>query len=153
MKKCTLALGCFWKPEEDFKSLSGIIKTEVGYAGGINPKVTYKEVCGGNTGHAEVSLVKNPQISTNGIVHIGIKMDMQEGWHTYWVNPGDSGGAIDVKWILPINDQDWECMNYTHTGKPVLLCFSMGKYAKGSTRYLYTNCKYSLGFTNLTKVI
>ena len=54
-----------------------------------------------NTGHAEVSLVKNPQISTNGIVHIGIKMDMQEGWHTYWVNPGDSGGAIDVKWILP----------------------------------------------------
>ena len=54
MKKCTLALGCFWKPEEDFKSLSGIIKTEVGYAGGINPKVTYKEVCGGNTGHAEV---------------------------------------------------------------------------------------------------
>lgn len=54
-----------------------------------------------NTGHAEVSLVKNTQISTNGIVHIGIKMDMQEGWHTYWVNPGDSGGAIDVKWILP----------------------------------------------------
>ena len=40
-----------------------------------------------NTGHAEVSLVKNTQISSNGIVHIGIKMDMQEGWHTYWLNP------------------------------------------------------------------
>lgn len=53
-----------------------------------------------NTGHAEVSLVKNTQISSNGIVHIGIKMDMQEGWHTYWLNPGDSGGAIDIEWIL-----------------------------------------------------
>ena len=54
MKKCTLALGCFWKPEENFKNKVGIIKTEVGYAGGKNPIVTYKEVCKGNTGHAEV---------------------------------------------------------------------------------------------------
>ncbi len=54
MQKCTLALGCFWKPEENFKSKLGIIQTEVGYAGGINPKVTYEEVCTGNTGHAEV---------------------------------------------------------------------------------------------------
>ena len=55
MKKCTtLALGCFWKPEENFKSKTGITKTEVGYAGGSSPNVTYEEVCGGNTGHAEV---------------------------------------------------------------------------------------------------
>ena len=52
--KCTLALGCFWKPEENFKNKRGILRTEVGYAGGNNPKVTYKEVCTGNTGHAEV---------------------------------------------------------------------------------------------------
>ena len=54
MQKCTLALGCFWKPEENFKSKTGIIKTEVGYAGGRKEKVTYEEVCKGNTGHAEV---------------------------------------------------------------------------------------------------
>ncbi len=54
MQKCTLALGCFWKPEENFKNKSGIIQTEVGYAGGKNIKVTYEEVCTGNTGHAEV---------------------------------------------------------------------------------------------------
>ena len=54
MKKCTLALGCFWKPEENFKNKPGIIQTEVGYAGGEKPTVTYKEVCSGNTGHAEV---------------------------------------------------------------------------------------------------
>ncbi len=54
MMKCTLALGCFWKPEENFKNKPGIIQTEVGYAGGEKPTVTYKEVCSGNTGHAEV---------------------------------------------------------------------------------------------------
>jgi Peptide methionine sulfoxide reductase len=47
MKKCTLALGCFWKPEENFKDKDGIIETEVGYAGGKNPIITYKEVCEG----------------------------------------------------------------------------------------------------------
>ena len=54
MQKCTLALGCFWKPEENFKDKPGIIKTEVGYAGGKKPHVTYEEVCKGDTGHAEV---------------------------------------------------------------------------------------------------
>jgi peptide-methionine (S)-S-oxide reductase len=54
MHKCTLALGCFWKPEDNFKKKSGIMETEVGYAGGENPNVTYEQVCGGKTGHAEV---------------------------------------------------------------------------------------------------
>ena len=54
MQKCYLAMGCFWKPEEKFKSQKGIIDTEVGYAGGYKSKVTYEEVCRGNTGHAEI---------------------------------------------------------------------------------------------------
>ncbi len=54
MKKCTLALGCFWKPEENFKNKAGIVETEVGYAGGKDSNVTYEQVCTGNTGHAEV---------------------------------------------------------------------------------------------------
>ena len=54
MKKCTLALGCFWKPEENFKNKQGIIETEVGYAGGSKNITTYEEVCTGTTGHAEV---------------------------------------------------------------------------------------------------
>ena len=54
MQKCTLALGCFWKPEENFKGKPGILETEVGYAGGSSGQVTYEEVCTGNTGHAEV---------------------------------------------------------------------------------------------------
>ena len=54
MQKITLGLGCFWGPEETFKSKPGIIETEVGYAGGTSTKVTYEEVCTGSTGHAEV---------------------------------------------------------------------------------------------------
>ena len=47
-------MGCFWKPEEQFKNIKGILETEVGYTGGYKSKVTYEEVCQGNTGHAEV---------------------------------------------------------------------------------------------------
>ena len=36
----------------------------------------------------------------------------------------------DVIWILSVNEQNCECMNYTYTGKPILLCFTMGEYAK-----------------------
>ena len=54
MEIAVLALGCFWGPEIKFSKIDGIIKTEVGYCGGNNSKVTYKEVCTGNTNHAEV---------------------------------------------------------------------------------------------------
>ena len=54
MEIAVLALGCFWGPEIKFSKIKGIIKTEVGYCGGDSPKTTYKEVCTGNTNHAEV---------------------------------------------------------------------------------------------------
>ena len=54
MEIAILGLGCFWGPEIKFSKLEGVIKTEVGYCGGINKKTTYKEVCTGNTDHAEV---------------------------------------------------------------------------------------------------
>ena len=54
MEIAVLALGCFWGPEIKFSKIKGIIKTEVGYCGGDKPSVTYKEVCTGNTNHAEV---------------------------------------------------------------------------------------------------
>ena len=54
MEIAVLALGCFWGPEIKFSKIEGIIKTEVGYCGGNSPTTTYKEVCSGNTNHAEV---------------------------------------------------------------------------------------------------
>ena len=54
MEIAVLALGCFWGPEIKFSRISGVVKTEVGYCGGNSPVTTYKEVCTGNTNHAEV---------------------------------------------------------------------------------------------------
>ena len=54
MEIAVLALGCFWGPEKKFGKIEGIVETEVGYCGGKMPNVTYKEVCSGETGHAEV---------------------------------------------------------------------------------------------------
>ena len=54
MEIAVLGLGCFWGPEIKFSKLKGVIKTEVGYCGGGGKETTYKEVCTGNTNHAEV---------------------------------------------------------------------------------------------------
>ena len=54
MEIAILGLGCFWGPEIKFSKLKGVIKTEVGYCGGNSKETTYKEVCTGNTNHAEV---------------------------------------------------------------------------------------------------
>ena len=54
MEIAVLALGCFWGPEKKFGKIEGIVETEVGYCGGKMPNVTYKEVCSGQTDHAEV---------------------------------------------------------------------------------------------------
>ncbi len=54
----TLAGGCFWCLEAVFDELKGVQSVESGYAGGHVQNPTYKAVCNGNTGHAEVVQVK-----------------------------------------------------------------------------------------------
>ena len=54
MEIAVLGLGCFWGPEKKFSKIEGIVETEVGYCGGKMPNTTYKDVCTGETNHAEV---------------------------------------------------------------------------------------------------
>jgi peptide-methionine (S)-S-oxide reductase len=55
-------MGCFWGAERKFWEVRGVWSTQVGYAGGITPNPTYREVCTGRTGHTEVvRVVFDPQ--------------------------------------------------------------------------------------------
>ncbi len=57
MQSVQFGMGCFWGAERVFWSVPGVVTTAVGYAGGYTPNPTYREVCSGETGHAEVVLV------------------------------------------------------------------------------------------------
>lgn len=62
-KVATLAAGCFWCVEAVFQKLKGVEKVESGYMGGTLKNPTYKDVCTGQTGHAEVcQITYNPNI-------------------------------------------------------------------------------------------
>ncbi len=53
MAQAIIAGGCFWCVEAVFRQLAGVSEVESGYIGGTLPNPTYKQVCGGDTGHAE----------------------------------------------------------------------------------------------------
>ena len=58
IQKALFGAGCFWGVEEHFRTINGVIKTEVGYSGGNTKNPTYESVCYENTDHAEVLFVE-----------------------------------------------------------------------------------------------
>lgn len=57
LETATLGAGCFWCVEAVFQQLKGVEKVESGYSGGHVKDPSYREICSGNTGHAEVCQV------------------------------------------------------------------------------------------------
>ena len=57
LQQAVFGMGCFWGAEKKFWQQPGVYSTAVGYAGGLTPNPTYREVCTGMTGHNEVVLV------------------------------------------------------------------------------------------------
>ena len=64
-QKATFGAGCFWCVEAVFQELKGVSAVKPGYAGGHVKNPSYKEVCNGTTGHAEVAQITfDPQVIT-----------------------------------------------------------------------------------------
>ena len=88
MRELVVGMGCFWAPEQLFWQTDGVYTTAVGYAGGEVPHPTYREVCHGDTGHAEVvRVVYDPNVLSD--------RDVME---IFWDNHNPSrglGGGVD----------------------------------------------------------
>jgi len=63
IETATFGAGCYWCVEAIFQRVKGVISVESGFSGGYTKNPSYREVCTGNTGHAEVCQIKyDPQI-------------------------------------------------------------------------------------------
>lgn len=54
-----------------------------------------------DAGHVKAELVAQGQVAPGATVYVALRQKLDKGWHTYWRNPGDAGGATTIKWALP----------------------------------------------------
>jgi peptide-methionine (S)-S-oxide reductase len=77
VQTAVLGAGCFWCVEAIFQNIRGVEKVEPGYSGGAIKNPTYKMICYGNTGHAEVAKIwYDPEVISYATL-------LQVFWHTH----------------------------------------------------------------------
>ncbi len=55
-----------------------------------------------NASHSEIEIISHQSVpNEKNIILIGVKISLQKNWHTYWLNPGDSGEPASFEWNLP----------------------------------------------------
>ncbi|GAA4906328.1 peptide-methionine (S)-S-oxide reductase [Stackebrandtia albiflava] len=86
LERALFGMGCFWGAERLFWRLPGVYSTAAGYAGGTDPAPTYRRVCTGTTGHAEVvQVVYDPAA-------IGYGQLLKTFWENHDPTQGDRQG-------------------------------------------------------------
>lgn len=74
-KSIVIGIGCFWGVEQIYWQMEGVESTSAGYAGGVTPNPTYREVCSGRTNHTEVvEVVYDPEkVSLDDLVKVALE--------------------------------------------------------------------------------
>lgn len=101
-----IAGGCFWCTEAVFKQIHGVVSVESGYTGGHTENPTYKQVCNGDTGHAEaIRIGFDPEK-----VSIGDLLDISFATHdpTQLNRQGNDIGTQYRSAIFPVSEEQWE---------------------------------------------
>lgn len=103
LEVATLGGGCFWCMEPIFESLRGVVSVKPGYAGGHVANPSYQQVCGGQTGHAEVAqVVFDPQeISYRDLLHVFFSVHDPTTLNRQGADVGEQYRSV----ILPHSDE------------------------------------------------
>ena len=84
---------------------------------------SYRAVDDARLPHMKVSLLSDrAQIAPGAPLLLAVRLQPDEGWHSYWRNPGDTGKATTINWTLPkgFYAGDIESVSYTHLTLPTI---------------------------------